>query len=73
MKDEKTKLLDKFIVEIICVDLLPFSIVTNTKFSRLILILNSRYKLKLRHFYTSKIPLLYKSLPKKIKNVIKKV
>lgn len=45
-KGEKTKVVDRLIMEMICVDIQPFSIVSDIRFKRLINYLAPKYQLK---------------------------
>ncbi|KAI1707030.1 zinc finger BED domain-containing protein 4 [Ditylenchus destructor] len=64
---EKSKILDRMIVEMIAVDIQPLSVVGNTGFRRLLNFLAPKYDLKSRYFYTeTELQRSYQELKKKI-------
>ena len=69
--DPRAKNIDKLILEMITTDNLPFSVVQNIGFQRLISKLEPRYGIKSEKFYRTELfPLMYEDVRNKIKELM---
>lgn len=69
--DSRAKAIDKLIVEMIATDNLPFTVVQNTGFQRLVSKLEPRYKIKSEKFYRTELfPTTYEDVRQKIKQLL---
>ena len=69
--DPRSKNIDKLILEMIATDNLPFSVVQNIGFQRLISKLEPRYGIKSEKFYRTELfPLMYEDVRNKIKELM---